>query len=126
MSDVTPYLCVADARAAIDWYTKVFGARLAYEPIVMADGRVGHVELTVGDSVVMMADSFPEVNVEPPDPARGNAVSLHVRVPECDTVAAAAVAAGALLDRGPESSEHGRVAVFRDPFGHRWMVNTDT
>lgn len=124
MSVLIPYLCVADSRAAIDWYTKVLGARLTYAPIVMDDGRVGHAELSIGDARIMMADSFPQVHVEPPDPERGNAVTLHLHVPDCDAVAAAAVDAGAALDRGPEQTEHGRVAVFRDPFGHRWMVNS--
>ncbi len=58
MSRLTPYLCVADARAAIDWYTRVLGARVTYEPIVMDDGRIGHVELAVGDGGWMMADPF--------------------------------------------------------------------
>jgi PhnB protein len=72
----------------------------------------------------MMADPFPEVDVEPPDPSRGTAVSLHLEVPDCDAVAEAAVLNGVQLDRGPESTSHGRSATFRDPFGHRWIVNS--
>ncbi len=103
---------------------EVFQARVKGKPYVMDDGRIGHVELTIGDSLLMMADSFPEVDVEPPDPMKGSAVSLHLEVPDCDAVAAAAVRNGVRVDRGPESTSHGRSATFRDPFGHRWIVNS--
>lgn len=124
MSALTPYLCVNDSRAAIEWYGKVFQATVHNKPYVMDDGRIGHVELKIGDALLMMADSFPEVNVEPPDPSHGSAVSLHLEVADCDAVAAAAAQHGAHLDRGPESTSHGRSATFRDPLGHRWMVNS--
>jgi uncharacterized glyoxalase superfamily protein PhnB len=64
------------------------------------------------------------VDVEPPEPAKGSAVTLHLEVADCDAVAAAAVRNGARLDRGPESTGHGRVATFHDPFGHRWLINS--
>jgi PhnB protein len=124
MSALTPYICVSDSRAAIDWYGEVFQATVNGRPYVMDDGRIGHVELKIGDSLLMMADPFPEVNVEPPDPSNGSAVSLHLEVADCDSVAAAAVRKGAHLDRGPESTGHGRSATFRDPFGHRWIVSS--
>ena len=124
MSELTPYLCVADSRAAITWYGEVLQARLKDQPYVMDDGRVGHVELMIGDARLMMADPFPEVDVEPPDPTHGSAVTLHLEVADCDSVAAAAVRNGARLDRGPESTDHGRVATFRDPFGHRWLITS--
>jgi PhnB protein len=124
MSNLTPYLCVADSRAAIDWYAEVFQATVKGKPYVMDDGRIGHVELRIGDSLLMMADPFPEVDVEPPDPTTGSAVSLHLDVSDCDAVAAAAVRKGVELDRGPESTSHGRSATFHDPFGHRWIVNS--
>jgi uncharacterized glyoxalase superfamily protein PhnB len=72
----------------------------------------------------MMADPFPEVDVEPPDLSSGSAVSLHLDVPDCDAVVAAAVRNGARLDRGPESTSHGRSVTFHDPFGHRWIINS--
>ena len=124
MSNLTPYICVADSHTAIEWYRKVFQATVRGKPYVMDDGRVGHVELEIGGSLLMMADAFPEVDVEPPDPSRGSAVSLNLEVPDCDAVAEAAVRNGATLDRGPESTSHGRSATFRDPFGHRWMINS--
>jgi PhnB protein len=124
VTTLTPYLCVSDSRAAIDWYASVFQATVKGKPYVMDDGRVGHVELLIGDALLMMADPFPEVDVEPPDPSKGTAVTLHLDVADCDSVAAAAVRSGARLDRGPESTGHGRVATFRDPFGHRWLINS--
>jgi PhnB protein len=124
MSELTPYICVADSRAAIAWYGEVFGATVKGKPYLMDDGRVGHVELTIGDALMMMADPFPEVDVEPPDPSNGSPVTLHLEVADCDAVAAAAVRNGARLDRGPDSTSHGRSATFRDPFGHRWLINS--
>ncbi|MDZ5622325.1 VOC family protein [Nocardioides sp. HM23] len=123
-SELVPYLCVADARTAIDWYVDVLGADVVYDPIVMPDARVGHVELAIDGARWMMADPFPEMGVEPPSADRGTAVSLHVTVPDVDGLCAAVTAAGTTLDRGPEDSPPaGRVAVFRDPFGHRWFLN---
>lgn len=122
-SVLTPYLCVPDARAAIDWYVDILGADVVYEPIVMPDGRVGHVELAIDGARWMMADAHPELDVEPPLANRGAAVTLHVTVPDVDQLCAAVTAAGIALDRGPEDSPPaGRVAVFRDPFGHRWFL----
>jgi uncharacterized glyoxalase superfamily protein PhnB len=124
MSELTPYICVADARAAVEWYVDVLGAEVTYSPIEMPDGRIGHVELAVDGARWMMSDEFAEANVAAPDPTRGNAVSLHLTVDDVDAVAARVQAAGVTLDRGPEDSPPaGRVAVFRDPFGHRWFLN---
>jgi PhnB protein len=128
MSRLTPYICVADSRAAIEWYVEVLGAEVTYAPIEMPDGRIGHVELTVEGARWMMSDEFAEANVAPPDRARGNAVSLMLTVDDVDAFAARVEAGGVTMDRGPEDSDSaGRVAVFRDPFGHRWfLVQTDT
>jgi uncharacterized glyoxalase superfamily protein PhnB len=124
MGNITPYLTVADARAAIDWYRNAFGARVSFEPIVMNDGRVGHVELTIGDDArFMMSDEFESAGVAAPDPTRHNAVTLHVETSAVDVVVRQAKAVGAQVDREPEDTEHGRVAVLHDPFGHRWIFN---
>lgn len=122
---LTPYLCVPDARAAIQWYVDVLGAEVTHEPIVMPDGRIGHVELAVGGAGWMMSDEFAEAGVAAPDPARGAAVTLHLEVADCDALAARVVAAGVVLDRRPEDAgPAGRVAVFRDPAGHRWFLSS--
>ncbi len=123
MSELTPYLCVADARAAVDWYVAVLGAEVTLAPIVMPDGRVGHVELAVAGAGWMMSEEFAEAGVAPPGSGRGAAVSLHLTVPDVDAVCARLREAGVGLDRGPEdSAPAGRVAVFHDPFGHRWFL----
>jgi uncharacterized glyoxalase superfamily protein PhnB len=96
---------------------------VTYEPIVMPDGRVGHVELTVDGGRWMMADEHPEIAVQAPAPDRGAAVTLHLGVGDVDALVERAVAGGARLDRGPEDTPVGRVAVVRDPFGHRWFLN---
>ena len=58
---ITPYLCVADARAAIDWYCRIFDGRVTLEPIVMDDGHVGHAEVTMsGNSRIMLSEAYPE------------------------------------------------------------------
>jgi uncharacterized glyoxalase superfamily protein PhnB len=123
MCELTPYICVPDARAAIEWYAAVLGAEVTVDPIEMPDGRVGHVELAVDGASWMMSDAFAEANVAPPDRERGSAVTLHLTVADVDALAARVVAADVTLDRGPEDTPVGRVAVFRDPFGHRWFLN---
>jgi PhnB protein len=123
MTDLTPYICVADSRAAIDWYTEALGAEVVYAPIVMDDGRVGHCEMAVDGARWMMSDEFESAGVAPPDPTRGAAVSLHLTVDDVDAMAARIVSTGTPMARGPEDSPPaGRVAVFTDPFGHRWFL----
>ena len=124
MGELTPYICVSDARRAIEWYVDVLGAEVVYDPIVMDDGRVGHVELAVGGGRWMMSDEFDSAGVAAPDPSRFAAVTLHLEVDDVDAVCARVVADGTTLSRGPEDNPPiGRVAVFRDPFGHRWFLN---
>lgn len=124
MSELTPYLCVQDCRRAIEWYVAALGAEVISDPIVMDDGRIGHCELAVRGARWMMSDEFESAGVAAPDPTRGSGVSMHLTVEDCDAVAARALQHGVVLDRGPEDSPPaGRVAVFRDPFGHRWFLN---
>ncbi len=122
MSEIRPYLCVSDARAALDWYVSALGAVVTVEAMIMPDGRVGHAELTIGGARVMMSDPYPEIHVDAPAEGRGAAVTLYLTTDDVDATAARASAAGATIDRGPEDSGHGRTAVLRDPFGHRWML----
>jgi uncharacterized glyoxalase superfamily protein PhnB len=115
---------VHDARAAIAWYVEYLGAEVTVEAIVMPDGRVGHVELTVDGARWMMSDEHPEIQVEAPMAGRGAAATLHLTVADVDAATNRAVAGGANLDRGPEDSAPvGRIAVLRDPFGHRWFLS---
>jgi predicted enzyme related to lactoylglutathione lyase len=89
----------------------------------MPDGRVGHAELVLGDSVLMLADEFPEIGLAAPATRGGASQSLRLEVADPDAVVAAAVAAGATLDRPVTDAPHGRGGVVVDPSGHRWMVS---
>jgi uncharacterized glyoxalase superfamily protein PhnB len=119
---ISAYLAVHDARTAITWYTEVFGAGLRGRPYVMDDDRIGHAELVIGESVLMLADEFDEVRVDSPRTRGGTTVSLMITVSDVDEVVDRAVAAGAVLERAPRDADHGRNAAVLDPFGHRWLI----
>jgi uncharacterized glyoxalase superfamily protein PhnB len=124
VSELTPYLSLPDARAAMRWYADVLGAVVTYDPIEMPDGRIGHAEMEIGGARFMLADAYPEIQAPAPRIGEGSPVTLHLTVEDVDGLARSARDAGAALDRGPEdASPAGRVAVFRDPFGHRWFLN---
>ncbi|MBA3423789.1 MAG: VOC family protein [Actinobacteria bacterium] len=121
---VTPYLCVDGAAAAIDFYSAVFGAaERARMPA--PEGKIGHAELEIGDSVIMLADEFPEMNIRGPKSIGGTPVTLSVYVEDVDGVVERAVEAGAKALRPVEDQFYGdRSGQFEDPFGHRWNVAT--
>ena len=119
---VVPYIAVADAARALDWYVEALGARRRGEPIVMPDGRIGHAELEIAGGLVMLADAFPEIGVVAPEPAAGATFSMYAEVGDVDAATERAVGAGAVLERAPADYPHGRDAVVRDPFGHRWIL----
>jgi PhnB protein len=121
---VTPYLIVEGASDAIDWYTKVLGAK---ERMRMAgpDNRVGHAELELGDSVIMLADEFPDMGARGPKTIGGSPVSILVYVADVDTVFDQAVKAGATAREQPTDKFYGdRSGTFEDPFGQVWNVAT--
>ncbi|XVQ08502.1 VOC family protein [Spirillospora sp. CA-255316] len=121
---LTPYLCVDDAPRALEWYASVLGARPRGEPVMMEDGRVGHAELDIGDSVLMLADEWPELELLGPKTRGGPSQSIYLTVPDVDAVVARAVEEGAELARPVEDHPYGRNGVIVDPFGHRWMVTS--
>jgi len=119
---VTAYLSIDGAAAAIDFYTRVLGAteRMRME---QPDGRIGHAEVQIGDSVVMLADEFPEIDFRGPKTVGGTPVHLHVYVSDVDDTFARALAAGATERQAPEDQFYGdRTGRFEDPFGHMWNV----
>jgi len=121
---VMPYLIVDGAGAAIDFYCSVLGAT---ERVRMPgpDGRVGHAELQLGDSIIMLADENAQMDVRGPRAIGGTPVSLHVYVEDSDAVFERAVQAGARALRAVEDRFYGdRSGQFEDPFGHRWDVST--
>jgi PhnB protein len=121
---VTPYLCVDGAAAGIDFYVAVLGAT---ERMRMAstDGKIHHAELQVGNSVVMVADEFPELGFRGPKSLGGTPVHLYVYVEDVDAVFAEALARGATEVNAVKDEFYGdRVGQFEDPYGHRWHVAT--
>ena len=107
------------------WYQDIFGATMVSDPIVMPDGRIGHVELRIGDAVFMMADEFAEIDVLGPTSRGGTTVSFVINVPDVDTVYARAVDAGATAERPVADQFYGvRAGWLSDPWGHRWSIST--
>ena len=122
---LTPYIVVSDARRALDWYEEVFGAQRRGEPIVNADGTIGHAEVGLGDAVLMLSeasDLWPNVPVRAPDSPATFSHSLHLGVDDVDETTERARRSGASVEREPADQPYGRAAVIVDPFGHRWIL----
>ena len=121
---VTPYLIVDDASAALEFYATALGA-VERMRIDWGGGKVGHAELELGDSVVMLASEFPDMDALSPKTVGGTPVSLMVYVDDVDAVFARAVEEGAEVVRPVENQFYGdRAGRIRDPFGHEWTLAT--
>ena len=121
---VMPYLIVDGAAGAIDFYTSVLGATERMR-MPAPDGKVGHAELQLGDSLIMLADEFPDMDARGPKAMGGTPVSLMVYVEDSDAVFDRAIEAGAKSLQPVEDKFYGdRSGRFEDPFGHRWDVAT--
>ena len=118
---VVPYLAVGDGRAALAWYAEALGAA-EFGERYEEDGRVGHAEMRVHGAVFYLSDGAPELGVEAPTPDAPASTSLVLMVPDVDAATDRVVRAGARLERPPGDNPFGRVAVVRDPFGHRWLL----
>lgn len=121
---VMPYLIVKDAARAIAFYKQAFGAT---EVLRLADpaGKVGHAEIKLGDSIVMLADEFPDMGVRSPEAFGGSPVSMALYVDDVDAMAKQALAAGAKVVRPVKDQFYGdRSGTFVDPFGHTWTIAT--
>ncbi|HWC12030.1 MAG TPA: VOC family protein [Acidimicrobiales bacterium] len=121
---ITPYLLVDDAAAAIEFYASVFGATERLR-MPAPGGKIGHAELQLGDSLLMVADEFPETGGRSPRTVGGSPVIVSVYVEDVDAVFERAVQAGATALRPVEDQFYGdRTAQLEDPFGHQWSVAT--
>ena len=121
---VTPYLIIKDAARAIDFYKNVFDAK---ELVRMADptGKVGHAEIKIGDSMIMLADEHAEMGHRSPQSLGGSPVGIHLYLEDSDATVEKAVAAGAKLERPVQDQFYGdRSGQITDPFGHVWTVST--
>jgi len=123
MTEVFPYLRVKNAREAVAYYQKAFGARLRLQLDEAGTGRVGHAELELGPSVIMVSDEYPEYGIVGPQSIGGTSVSIHLHVDNADAMLAQAVEAGGTLVRPATDSFYGeRGGTVRDPFGHEWLI----
>lgn len=121
---ITPYLIVTEARAAIGFYQRIFGASERMR-LDMPDGKIGHAELLIGGSLLMLADEFPEMGARGPQPGAGAPVMLHLYAEDVDGLVARALAAGARLERAVETKFYGdRSGSLVDPWGHHWHIAT--
>lgn len=121
---ITPYLSLKGAAAAIDFYKKAFGATEVMR-MAQPDGRIGHAELQVGDSRVMLADEAPDMDFRSPQAIGATPVHLHMYVTDVDAVVSQAVGAGARVLRPVQDQFYGdRSGTVADPYGHVWHVST--
>src|SRR5437867_10095296 len=121
---VSPYLAVDDAAKAIEYYKKAFGAE---ETVRMngPDGRIGHAELKIGDSHLMLSDPFPQASTTPPKELGGTSASVFIYVEDVDAVVKKAVDAGATITTEITDQFWGdRFGSITDPFGHSWSIAT--
>ena len=122
--NVTPYMIIDGAARALDYYKRVFGAT---ERMRMPgpDGKIGHAEISIGDSMIMLADEHPELGARSPRAFGGAAVSIMLYVNDVDATVKAAVAEGAKLLQPVQDKFYGdRMGTIEDPFGHHWHIGT--
>jgi len=120
---VTPYLTVKNAGEALDWYKRALGASevMRFEH----GGKVGHAEIKIGDSIVMLSDEWPEGGHLSPQSLGGTAVSLHIYVDDVDSAFRTAIDAGGREERAVQDQFYGdRSGTLLDTYGHRWNLAT--
>jgi PhnB protein len=120
---VTPYLAVKSAAEALDWYKRALGATevMRFEH----GGKIGHAEIKIGDSIIMLSDEWPEGGHLSPQSLSGTPVSLHIYVDDVDSAFRKAVDSGAKEERAVQDQFYGdRSGTLLDPFGHRWNLAT--
>ena len=121
---VTPYLIIDGAGEGIEFYKKAFGAKELFR-FPTPDGKIGHAEIKIGDSPIMLADAYPDMGYNDPQSLGGSPVSLMIYVEDVDAVFNAAVQAGATVKEAVSDKFYGdRLGSLIDPFGHVWHVST--
>lgn len=121
---VTLYLYIKGASDAIEFYKRVFGAQEIFR-LPAPNGKIGHAELKIGNSIVMLADEHPEMKVVGPQTLGGTTCGILLYVDHVDDVFARAVTAGAKVDRPIQDQFYGdRSGTIVDPFGHKWTIST--
>jgi len=121
---VIPYLIIKGAADALDYYKRAFSA-VEIMRLPMPDGRIGHAEIRIGDSIIMLADEFPEMGARGPHTLGGTTVGICLYVPNVDTLFNQAIAAGGKVERPLQDQFYGdRTGTLFDPFGHKWTIAT--
>lgn len=121
---VTPYLSIKGAAAAIDYYKKVFGATELFR-MAGPDGKIGHAEIKIGNSPIMLADEYPEMEFVSPQTLGGSPIGLMIYVDDVDTMFKNAISGGGKEIKPLQDQFYGdRSGTLRDPFGHVWTVAT--
>lgn len=124
LGPLSPYIVVQGAARAIDFYCRVFGAREDFR-LTEPSGKVGHAELLLGDTRLMLADEYPDFGALAPASVGGTPVSLHLYVADVDAIMALAEETGATVLRAAKDEFYGdRSGQLLDPFGHRWQIST--
>ena len=119
----TPYLIVRDAAKAIDFYKRAFGAQELMR--IPHNGKIGHAEIKIGDSPIMLADEYPDMGTRGPKALGGTPVSILLYVDNVDALFNQAVSAGATVLRAVEDKFYGdRTGSLEDPYGHTWHIST--
>lgn len=122
---VTPYLIIRNAARAIEFYKKAFGATEVMRFADPRSGKIGHAEIKIGDSSVMLADEYPEMQYRSPQSLGGSSVLMQLYVEDVDALFKQAVAAGAKVLRPVADQFYGdRSGSVTDPFGHLWNIAT--
>jgi PhnB protein len=120
--EVFPYLRVRKAAEAIEYYAKAFGAVEKFR-LTEPGGRVGHAELDLGGTTIMLSDEYPEYGIRGPESIGGTSMSIHLHVDDADEMLRSAVDAGGTMVREPQDQFYGeRSGTVRDPYGHEWNV----
>ncbi len=122
IQEIYPYLRVHDAAEAIEFYSRAFGAEELFR-LTEPSGRIGHAEIRIGPSTIMLSDEFPESGVTGPRSLGGTSFALHLHVDDVGSAFARAVSAGATIVRPLRDQFYGeRSGTVRDPFGHEWLL----
>jgi len=121
---VTPYLIIRGAADAIEFYKKAFGATELFR-FPGPDGKIGHAELQIGNSRIMIADEYPDMGYNGPQTLGGSPIALMIYLADVDAVFNRAVEAGATVKEALQDKFYGdRIGTVIDPFGHRWHLAT--
>jgi uncharacterized glyoxalase superfamily protein PhnB len=120
--EVFPYLRLAGAAQAIEFYKQAFGATELFR-LAEPTGRIGHAEIKIGGITIMLSDEYPECGIQGPEKLGGTTFALHLHCNNVDALIERAVAAGATVVRPAADQFYGeRSGLIRDPFGHEWLL----